>query len=87
MFVFWKKIEFYKGQSDCEAIVIVAWDLGQSLDEPFLEEKPYKLLVFNIFKAITWLTMALEILYSKLVYKQPVFPDLYTKIKQQDLII
>ena len=39
MLVFWKKIEFYKGQSDCEAIVIVAWDLGQSPDEPFFGGK------------------------------------------------
>ena len=30
MSVLWKKIEFYKGKGDCEAIVIAAWDLGQS---------------------------------------------------------
>ena len=26
----WKKIEFYKGKSDCEAIVVVSWGLWQS---------------------------------------------------------
>ena len=30
MSVLRKKIEFYKRKSDCEAIVIAAWDLGQS---------------------------------------------------------
>ena len=30
----------------------------------FLGVKPYKLLVFNVFKAIKWFTMALKILYS-----------------------
>ena len=25
-----KKIEFYKGKSDCDAIVITAWGMGQS---------------------------------------------------------
>ena len=30
MSVLWKKIEFYKVQSDCKAIVITAWGLGQS---------------------------------------------------------
>ena len=33
MFVLGKKIEFYKGQSDCEAIVIIPWGLRQSPDE------------------------------------------------------
>ena len=32
MFVLWKKIEFYKGQRDCKAIVMIAWGLGQSPD-------------------------------------------------------
>ena len=30
MSILWKKIEFYKGQTDCEAIVIAAWGLDQS---------------------------------------------------------
>ena len=27
--VLWKKIDFYKGKSDCETIVIEAWGMGQ----------------------------------------------------------
>ena len=29
MSVLWKKIDFYKGKSDCETIVIAAWGMGQ----------------------------------------------------------
>ena len=29
MSVFWKRIEFYKGKSDCKVIVFGAWGLGQ----------------------------------------------------------
>ena len=29
MSVLWKKIDFYKGNSDCETIVIAAWGMGQ----------------------------------------------------------
>ena len=29
MLVLWKRIEFYKGKSDCEVIVIAIWGLGQ----------------------------------------------------------
>ena len=30
MSVFWKKIEFDKGKSDCKAIVFATWGLGES---------------------------------------------------------
>ena len=32
MFVWLRKIEFYKGKSDCKAIVIAVWGLGESPD-------------------------------------------------------
>ena len=60
MSILWKKIEFYKGQTDCEAIVIAAWGLDQSpggLSEGKVQ-KPFWL--FNVFKAIKRLTMALK---------------------------
>ena len=41
MFVLWKKIEFYKGQRDCEAIVIIAWGLGKSPDGEDIKYPPY----------------------------------------------
>ena len=36
MSVLWKKIEFYKGKSDCEAIVIAVWGLRKSPKKFFL---------------------------------------------------
>ena len=53
MSVLWKKIKFNKGQSNCEAIIIAAWGLGQS---------PTNVCFLNIFKVIKWFTMALKIM-------------------------
>ena len=61
-------IEFYKGKSNCESIVIVAWGLEQSpigllvgkAPPPHLPEKKF---AFNVITAIKQITMALKTIY------------------------
>ena len=61
MSVFWKKIEFYQGKSDCKGILFAASSQGQSPGE--LSWGKY-FWFFNDFKVIKRLTMALKKLYS-----------------------
>ena len=59
MFVWWKKIEFYKGKCDCQAITIAAWGLGHNPCRVSRGKTPKIALLFNVFNAIKWLTTAL----------------------------
>ena len=63
MSVLWKKIEFNKGQSDCEAIIIAPRGLGQSPGGFSGGQSPpnfFFFFFFNAFKVIKWFTMVLQ---------------------------
>ena len=74
-----KKIEFYKGKSDCKVIVFVVWSLRQS-PGGFSGAKRSKIFwLLNVFKAIKRLTMILTktIFMAEeaiTVHNQPVSP-------------
>ena len=56
----WKKIEFYKGKSNYKAIVIAAWICGAEPLWGFRSKAQTICWLFNDFKAIKQLTMALR---------------------------
>ena len=60
MSVLWKKIEFYKGKSDCKAIKIPAWDLGQNFCGVSGGKACKTFWLFNIHKTIKQLTTAFK---------------------------
>ena len=61
---FVKKIELYKGKTNCKVIVIAAWDLRQSLCGVSRSKARKTFWLFNIFKTIKRLTIVLKKLYS-----------------------
>ena len=52
MLVLWKKIAFYKGKSDCKAIVIAAWGLRWSLGGISGRKAPK---IFHFLMPLRWL--------------------------------
>ena len=65
MSILWKKIEFNKGQSVCEAIIIAPWGMGQSPGGFSGVQSPpifffFFFFFFNAFKVIKWFTMVLK---------------------------
>ena len=57
-------IEFYKGKSVCKTIVFAAWGLGQSPGGLSGGKDLIFFWLFNVFKVIEWLTVALNKLYD-----------------------
>ena len=60
MSLLWKKIELYKGKSNCKLITIAAWGLGQRPGGLSRGKAPNVVGLFNTFKTIKHLTMALK---------------------------
>ena len=69
MSILWKKNEFYKGKSHCEAVVIAAWCLGQIPGGVFKAIKRHIMSLKNYIHGLRSHTSSQTTCFSQLIYQ------------------